>query len=50
LAFHKRCDVAVLGAANQVACPVAWNGAIFDKYGPFADRHSIHDLAKTVAL
>ncbi|MFT6119685.1 MAG: hypothetical protein ACJAXK_001635 [Yoonia sp.] len=48
--LNEGCDIAVLGSANQVAFPVARNGAIFDGRRPFADRYSILNLAITLAL
>jgi len=43
-------DIAVLRSANQVAFSVTRNSAILDGCRPFADGHSIFNLAITVAL
>ena len=43
-------DVAVAGAAHEVAFPVAGDGAIFDGSGAFDNRDGILDLAEAVSF
>ena len=42
--FHQGCDVTVGGAAEQIALPVARNGAVFNLCRSFSDRDGIDDL------
>src|SRR5580692_10241839 len=49
MTFHQRCDVTVLGAANEVALPMAGDGAVLDLCGPFSNGNGIHDLATAVS-
>src|SRR3990172_8156602 len=44
MAFHQRCDVTVLDAAEQIALPMTGNGAVLDFRGPFPDGDGIDDL------
>jgi hypothetical protein len=44
MAFHQGRHVTVLGAAEQIAFPMAGNRSVFHFRGPFADRDGIDDL------
>ena len=48
MSLDKRRDIAVPGPADQIALPVARNGAIFNRCGSFADGDGILDLAEPV--
>ena len=39
--FHQGCDVTVLDAAEQVALPMTWDGAVLNLCGSFADGDGI---------
>src|ERR1700730_7503607 len=49
MTFHQSRDVTVLGAANQVALPMAGNGAVLNFRGPFPDGDGIDDLPTAVS-
>src|ERR1700732_597289 len=44
MAFYQCRNVAVLGAAQQIAFPMARNRSVFHFRRPFADRDGIDDL------
>jgi hypothetical protein len=37
MTFHQSGDVTVLGTAQQIALPMAGNGAVLDFRGPFSN-------------
>lgn len=49
-ALHQRCDVAVPRTPDQIALPMAGNGAILNIGGTPADRDRIPDLPEPVML
>src|ERR1700674_2300929 len=49
MTFHQGSDVTVLGAANQVALPMAGNGAVLNFRGSFPDGNGINDLPTAVS-
>jgi len=49
MTFHQGGDVTVLGAANQVAFPMAGNGAVLNFRGPFPDGDGIDDLTTAMS-
>src|SRR5450759_4225018 len=49
MTFHQRRDVAVLGAANEVALPMTRNGAVLDLCGSFSNGNGVDDLATAVS-
>src|SRR5712672_1490863 len=49
MTFHQRRDVSVLGAANEVALPMAGDGAVLDLCGSFSNGNCIHDLTSAVS-
>ena len=49
MAFHQSRDVTVLGAANEIALPMAGDGAVLDFCGPFPDGDGIDDLTTAVS-
>src|SRR5207249_541064 len=44
VALDQRRDVAVAGAGEQIAFPVAGDGPVFDRSWPVSDRHRVDDL------
>jgi hypothetical protein len=40
MTFHQRGNVTVLGAAQQIAFPMAGDGAVLDFRGPFLEMAS----------
>jgi len=44
MTFHQRGDVTVVGAAQQIALPMAGNGTVLNFRGPFPDGDGINDL------
>jgi hypothetical protein len=49
MTFHQRGDVTVLGAAEQIALPMATNGAVLDFRGPFSNGNGIDDLTTVLS-
>jgi hypothetical protein len=49
MTFHQRDDVAVLRASQQIAFPMAGDGAIFDLRGSFPNRNGVDDLTFVVS-
>src|SRR5476651_1144000 len=49
MTFHERRDVAVLCTANEIALPMAGDGAVLDFRGPFPDRDRINNLTTAVS-
>src|SRR5579864_6756663 len=49
MTFHQRGDVTVLDAADEVALPMAGNGAVLNFRGPFPDGDGIDDLSTAVS-
>ena len=49
MTFHQRRDVAVLGAANEVALPLAGDGAVLDLCRSFSNGNGIDDLTTAVS-
>src|ERR1700693_5819768 len=49
MTFHQSRDVAVLGTANEVALPMAGDGAVLDLCGPFTNGNGINDLTTAVS-
>ena len=41
MAFYQGGHIAVLGPAQQIAFPMAWNRSVLHFRGPFADRDGI---------
>jgi hypothetical protein len=50
MALDQRGNMRILRTRNQVAFPMAGNGAVFNLSGTFADRYCIHDLSSSLAL
>src|SRR6185312_1233098 len=48
MSLHERRDVTVLGAADEIALPMAGDGAIFDLCGPFSNGNGVDDLTLVV--
>ena len=44
MAFFQSCNVAVLGAGQQIAFPMTRNRSVFRFRGSFPDRDGINDL------
>jgi hypothetical protein len=49
MTFHQGCDVTVLGAADEIAFPMAGNGAVLDFRGSLPDGDGVDDLATAVS-
>ncbi len=49
MAFHQRYDVAVFGAAQQIAFPMTRNRSVFRFRRSFANRDGIDDLTARLA-
>jgi len=48
--LHQRRDVTVFCAANEIALPMTWNGAVLDFCGSFPDGNGIHDLTTAMPV
>jgi hypothetical protein len=48
MAFHQRRDVTVFRATNEIAFPMAGDGAVLDFCGPFPDGDGVYDLTARV--
>ena len=45
MALNERDDMTVVGAAEQIAFPMTWNGSVFDVRWTLPNRDGIGDLS-----
>jgi hypothetical protein len=49
MTLHQSGDVGVVGAAQQIALPVTWNGPVFNLCRHFPEEDGIDDLSTVIS-